>query len=137
MSRVVVVQHSHRLASGYAAALRSAGHEVKCCCGPETFECPVLDGERCGYCEDGDVLVYDPWLRPRGEESDSATILATLRRSYPRKPIVVAGGQGSLSPEIRSLAERDPLVKLLATPTAAPLVVEAVRELLGAVLPRS
>jgi len=60
MSKVMVVQHDRRLTSGYAAALKAAGHEVRCCCGPETFQCPILEAQRCTYCEDGEVLVYDP-----------------------------------------------------------------------------
>ena len=112
--------------------LKAAGYDVKSCCGPETFQCPILEGQRCTYCEDGEVLVYDPWLQPLGEESDSFAILGMLRWSYPRKPIVVAGGLGSLSPEIRALAQKDPMVKLLPTPTAPGLVVEAVREMLSA-----
>lgn len=131
MSTVVVVQHDRRLLSGYAAALKAAGYQVKGCCGPETFQCPILDGQRCTYCEDGDVLVYDPWLQPLGDESDSIAILGMLRWSYPAKPVVVAGGLGGLSAEIRSLAEKDPMVRLLPTPTTPDLVVEAVRDALA------
>jgi hypothetical protein len=58
-----------------------------------------------------------------------------LRWSYPRKPIVVAGGPGSVSPEIRALAAKDALVGLLPTPTAAPSIVRAVREMLATALP--
>ena len=135
MAKVVVVQHDRARISEYASALKAAGHEVKGCCGPETFECPVVEGRRCAYCEEGEVLVYDPWLQPAGEESDSLRILGMLRFTYPGKPIVVAGGYGGLSAEVRELAERDPMVWLLPTPTEPARVVAAVAEALAVLAP--
>jgi hypothetical protein len=131
MTTVVVVQHERRSADTIASALRAAGYTVQACCGPEAYPCPILEGERCDFVDEADVLVYGLGLQPIGPETD-AVLLGLLRWSKPGTPLIVADEHLPGAGRVGELAIRDRLVRVMPAPFTAEQVVQVVAEALAA-----
>ena len=130
MTNVLVVEHERRLAEGIAQALRAAGHHVQECCGPEAYHCPILDGERCDFVDEADVLIYGVGLEPVGPETD-VILHGLLRFGSPGTPLIVIDDRSTRTEAIEALASRDRLVRILRLPYSAEQVVQTVAEALA------
>lgn len=109
--KVVVVQRDQELAGLYASWLEGAGYQVLSCAGPQPpqFRCYVREEGRCSTVEQGDALLYDPWLYESPGRCDSEEVITALRKAYPQKPILMMLGRGAPVPAwVERLTERDP-----------------------------
>jgi hypothetical protein len=110
MKRVVVVHGQEAPGAHCRSVLERAGYETIVCRGPQPLasECYVLEDGSCPLCESVDLLVYDPLGHESLGPDGVAPILATLRRRYSRKPVVVLGASADMPLGIAKLAADDP-----------------------------
>ncbi len=87
MTRVLVVHHDIDLADQEVDSLRRLGYSVTQCSGPTANTCPILNGGRCHFADEADVMVYDAWAS--GDIDGSTALIAGLRRVHPNVPIVL------------------------------------------------
>lgn len=132
MTTVLVVEHERGLADEITLALRTAGYHIRQCCGPEAYHCPILDGERCDFVDEADLLIYGVGLEPVGPETD-AILHGLLRFGSPATPLIIVDDQSTRTEAIETLASRDRLVRILRTPYSAEQVVQTVAEALAQV----
>jgi hypothetical protein len=125
MATVLVVQHDRESADCISTALRAAGHQVHQCCGPEAYNCPILQGEKCEVVDEADVLVYGLGLQPIGPETDTV-LFRLLRFSNPNAPLIVGDDRIEAAEQVADLALRDRYVQVLSAPCEPDRVVSVV-----------
>ena len=130
MATVLVVQHDRETADCISTALRAAGHLVHQCCGPEAFNCPVLQGESCDFVDEADVLVYGLGLQPIGPETDTV-LFRLLRWCNPGAPLIVVDDRPAASGQVADLVLQDRFVQVLPAPWEPERVVSVVAEALA------
>ena len=87
MTRVLVVHHDIDVADQEVDSLRRFGYTVTQCSGPTANTCPILNGGRCQFADNADVMVYDAWAS--GDSDGSTQLIQGLRRIHPQVPIVL------------------------------------------------
>lgn len=132
MKKLVVVQRDLKLANLYAFWLEGAGYQVLSCAGPQPpqFRCYIREEGRCATAEEGDALLYDPWLYESPGKCDSEGVITALRKAYPHKPVLILGSGAQVPAWVERLTERDRGV-WVAPAVEREALVAAVQKLMG------
>jgi hypothetical protein len=104
--RVLLVQHDATFAGLLAMWFGMAGYNPVGCPSPgtEDYYCGFAVNEEgevaykesgksgelpCPAVDEGDVLLYDPWLYLNPKQPDARDLLGALRAKYPHQPIIL------------------------------------------------